>query len=120
MTTTAAALVPQQGGSETKFTPGPWVAASHFAQGEGGRTYIPVLRPGNDPVPLAVVHRDVDGYGKQEGEANAHLIAAAPELFAALAAIVKAGSPSLYSTPHFDARLETARAVLARATGAAS
>lgn len=55
----------------------PWVAAAHFAERHGGRTYIPILRPGNDPVPLAVVHRDVDGYGRNEGEANAALIVTA-------------------------------------------
>jgi hypothetical protein len=60
--------------AETAHTAGPLTADAHFAVREGGRTYIPVLRPGNDPVPLALVHRDVDGYGKGEGEANARLI----------------------------------------------
>ena len=68
----------------TESTPGPWVAATHFAERRGGRTYIPIVRPGNDPVPLAVVHRDVDGYGKAEGEANARLVAAAPTHLSAL------------------------------------
>jgi hypothetical protein len=63
-----------------EHTPGPWIVGAHFAERLGGRTYIPILRPGNDPVPIAVVHRDVDGYGQGEGEANASLIAAAPDM----------------------------------------
>lgn len=55
-------------------TPTPWVVGAHFAERQGARTYIPILRPGNDPVPLAAVHRDVDGYGRGEGEGNAAFI----------------------------------------------
>jgi hypothetical protein len=69
---------------DIKHTPGPWIASDHFVERRGGRTYIPVLRPGNDPVPVAVVHIEVDGYGRGEGQANARLIAAAPDMLAAL------------------------------------
>jgi hypothetical protein len=58
-------------------TAGPLVVGTHFAERQGARTYIPILRPGNDPVPIAVVHRDVDGYGRDEGEATAAFIVTA-------------------------------------------
>lgn len=73
----------------TTHTPGPWATDRHFAERSGGRTYLPVVRLGNDPVPIAVVHRDVDGFGRKEGEANANLISAAPEMFKALADLVQ-------------------------------
>ena len=69
-------------------TQGPWIAVKHFAERHGGRTYIPIVRPGNDPMPIAVVHRDTDRYGKEEGEANVALIASAPDLLAALRGVL--------------------------------
>jgi len=57
-------------------TPGPWVAIP----GSHGNQYCTVYGAERG---IAVV-RDLDHYRKGESEANAHLIAAAPELLDAL------------------------------------
>lgn len=67
----------ESGVAMSGHTAEPLVVGAHFAERHGGRTYIPILRPGNDPVPIAVVHRDVDGYGRDEGEATAAFIVTA-------------------------------------------
>ena len=65
--------------SETKFTPGPWTQ-------QWNGYFFDISQEGN-PFDLASVNSAWDeqcGPGTQEG--NAHLIAAAPELYEALAA----------------------------------
>lgn len=64
-------------------TPGPWIADFHNEQREGGR-FITYVRGGNQLVPIAAVPTGVEGYGRDEGRANARLIAAAPDLLAAV------------------------------------
>ncbi len=59
-------------------TPGPWVADFHNEQREGGR-FITYVRGGNQLVPIAAVPTGVEGYGREEGRANARLIAASPQ-----------------------------------------
>ena len=70
--------------TETRFTPGPWRAVTdpcHFdtlSDVIGGDTR-------RSPAPVNQLHVGVGGYaGVQEQEANAHLIASAPELYEAL------------------------------------
>lgn len=67
---------------------GPWIADFHNEQRDGGR-FITYVRGGNQLVPIAAVPTGVEGYGREEGRANARLIAAAPDLLAALSAIVE-------------------------------
>lgn len=68
-----------------QHTPGRWFADFHNERREGGR-FITMVTGGNQLVPVAAVPTGVDGYGRDEGRANARLIAAAPDLLAALIA----------------------------------
>lgn len=65
------------------FTPGPWSADFHNECRDGGR-YITHVTGGNQLVPIAAVPTGVEGYGREEGRANARLIAAVPDLLEAL------------------------------------
>lgn len=91
---------------ETKFTPGPWRV------GEMRNKYDIVIRDSNNsPVALGVVA----GYLLREAEANARLIAAAPELLDVLTRLeMVAGLGNNYDDP---VRV-SARAAIAKATGA--
>lgn len=93
-------------------TPGPWLADFHNEQRNGGR-FITHVHGGNQLVPIAAVPTGVEGYGREEGRANARLIAAAPDLLAALIAFVDGDN-----SDDMDTRYENARAALSR-TGAA-
>ena len=95
-------------------TPGPWA----FSDSD--------LTPGRFSVyhngPLAYVGDTGDGIAN--ARANARLIAAAPELLAALQALVQAERernecPGFASAGNFVRATEAARAAIARATGAA-
>jgi hypothetical protein len=66
--------------SETKFTPGPW--------GLDASVQFITVGP-EDGFPVAEITVDTDEYGKDEHWANAHLIAAAPSLYAACERIVQ-------------------------------
>ena len=86
--------------SETKWTPGPWVVVSHGSIAEylGPR----VCRNGNISADIKLCgNRWVEGAWKDDAEAHAnmHLIAAAPDLYAALGKC--------------DALIKSAQAVLA-------
>lgn len=63
---------------QVKHTVGPWLADFHNEQRNGGR-FITHVRGGNQLVPIAAVPTGVEGYGREEGRANARLIAAAPD-----------------------------------------
>lgn len=65
--------------SKPKFTPGPWFSVTRLS---GSENHHGFKICGNDGWALAeVMPVDEDGI---EGKANAHLIAAAPELYEAL------------------------------------
>ena len=75
--------------AETKFTPGPWEAVEieeglfHIHSPKGDR---------HNPVPVAVLDHHRDGHEETRTvrtPANAHLIAAAPELYEALRIALK-------------------------------
>lgn len=93
----------------TQHTPGPWVAKSFHVEGPSGGAVADVYRPHGDG---AVTTAEYSA-GRM---ANARLIAAAPDLLAALRALVdiyaKVGGP-LAVDPHVAA----ARAAIARAEG---
>lgn len=94
--------------SETKFTPGHWVYAGRLGFGH-------LISPN-----IAVAYGG-DGSGRaDDGLANANLIAAAPDLYAALCDLLEnekyqtmvGGNPRAV-----DAMLERARAALSKARG---
>lgn len=110
MTSTAAALVPQQGGSETKFTPGPWEVSGDGIWAKspfGARVKIMTLTFS----PLNGIH----------GEANGIVAAAATDMLAVLKLI--SAHYENQNVNHVDFRVEAKRLAdmaIARATGAAS
>lgn len=92
--------------SDTQHTPGPWFAtpdsyAVYERDGYGYRGDTMCALPGGDPAIRA---------------ANARLIAAAPELLAALQAVL----PYLGGTVIFAPEQAAARAAIAKATGVQS
>lgn len=105
--------------SETKHTPGPWRYGAPWDKPNGGRTifgrhvdeYIADVYAGH--------HAD-DSVDGPRGEANARLIAAAPDLLAALEAYVagdfEAQGSTLAAQRH-NARRDAARAAIAKARG---
>lgn len=74
---------PSTGGVTAGHTPGPWIADFHNEQRDGGR-FITYVRGSNQLVPIAAVPTGVEGYGREEGRANAALIGAAPDLWLAV------------------------------------
>jgi hypothetical protein len=109
--------------SETKFTPGPWSQAHRETRTSWGYS-TEVFTPRNDEVVATVAWypRDADEGGAigTYREANAHLIAAAPELYEALVHFIEdptfqvavGGNPNVV-----DRMLDHARAALAKARG---
>ena len=92
-------------------TPGPWSAPRN---GLDGAVYAENAPKGQ----LWRITDRVHGLSDEELAANAKLIAAAPELLAALEDIVRAEWTTVTlqgMTPQHRARLETARAVIAKA-----
>lgn len=73
-----------------KHTPGPWNDGLYHEGRDGGRFRTFVTSPDNI-VPIACVPTGVEGYGREEGRANAHLIAAAPELLEACKLAIPSG-----------------------------
>lgn len=103
----------------SKFTPGPWTVAANMR----GLGNVPVAGV-ETPAGLALANCGA------HGEANARLIASAPDLLEALQAIVEASKctvagqdyypPQALSTgPALMSAICAARAAIARATGAA-
>lgn len=97
------------------FTPGPWVVAEDDASNRPARGTRVVVRATDD---TEFVLADCGAANNERGRANARLIAAAPDLYEALRAMVLNGeahadcSRSLPSLP-----LARARAALAKAEG---
>ena len=103
--------------AEPKFTPGPWVAHYQGVYANGGvDTYSgAVLGRVATAEPLSA--SDEDGrFWTASGceEANAHLIAAAPELYNAVRALLK-----LHEAHHNEPLHAQAREILAKAEGKA-
>lgn len=73
-------------------------------------------------VPIAAVPSGVEGYGREEGRANAQLIAAVPELLEALEYIIdqfaEGNDPRVDDDGDEVDPLENARAAIAKARGA--
>ncbi len=105
--------------SETKFTPGPWYASDLFVDSVGGN--------GRPSLEICDLHNSLFG---KEVPANAHLIAAAPELYEALEETLAVIEDYLswsedarvmgemeINAFQSDGRIEVVRAALAKARG---
>lgn len=90
--------------SESKHTPGPWVAK----EWDECQTAIHPDKTGDGRQPLIAIISV--GPGRPDGEANSRLIAAAPDMLAALRELVRVGDRK---TVEWD----RARAAIAKAEG---
>ena len=104
---------PESGGAG-KWTPGPWKVAPEFSQDHGQFSI-----GGPDGHEIAAVTAWI-GAERLEATANAHLIATAPDLYAALCRVCnELEMPGERGVLHdVPAALEAARAALAKARGA--
>lgn len=99
-------------------TPGPWAVSDHALDAK--HTILDAKR-GNRVGRFAIAQL-ISGYTEDEAEANAHLIAAAPELLAALVEMERLATSELWNTgvmkPEFGRALTQARAAITKATNA--
>lgn len=96
-------------------TKGPWTASEHGAYGDYNGNSIVIL---GDDLRIAVVL----GYDNEETQANARLIAAAPELLEAVQALIDWNEAqtklSFYDRmEQFNAAMDKARAAIAKVKG---
>lgn len=100
--------------AETTHTPGPWTVIRSKMATDGAFDYA--IGTDGSPVIAEAFGRDAKG-GWPNAEANARLIAAAPEMLAAL----QEAEGELYQVPPADAEQErvlaVVRAAIAKATG---
>lgn len=103
--------------NETKFTPGPWRMIADDTGGQFAGWPSVVATPERD---LAIVHRAGfkqeywEGEGLRVSLANAKLIAAAPDLYAALAEMCRQFT---YGNPDQRAAISAGLAALDKARG---
>lgn len=91
-----------------KHTPGPWRVVSFTARGSGGGCYVGISSEHHDCLAEVVIRMD-DEPPSLKLLTNAQLIAAAPEILAALRAML--------DDDDHDAAKVQARAAIAKATG---
>lgn len=110
--------------SETRFTPGPWrVVVVDYSRGEDAS--IEVVHGRGEVVAQTITRELATESDRFDGDkANAHLIAAAPYLYAALEKIANemqsaSSRGRRVSVEWLDLRIETARAALRKARGEA-
>ena len=101
--------------AETKFTPGPWVADYH-----GSRGHIKSVptdsKPGVTPTPTVCRYDyTAPSISNESKKANAHLIAAAPELYEALSGLLYHDENGIGEG--YDEVIEAARLALTKARG---
>ena len=100
--------------TKQKHTPGPWttIEAKNFYLGYPGT--VEIHAPDWDA--LAVVHVETNGKPSEEGEANARLITAAPDLLEVLRSLTAVARRYL---PDYDEHpeIQAADAAIAKATG---
>ncbi len=93
---------------ETKFTPGPWIAGKYMFDAD-----LPFVDIYADEAPIGL-KLPAMAYG-EKAEANAHLIAAAPDMYAALEDIARG---KLQGPGNFETYvIAIAEKVLAKARG---
>lgn len=95
--------------SATKFTPGPWVVNPITAQ-------VDVMRD-DGPLPICLMLWPTKVRSEAETEANANLIAAAPEMYESLRSIVENWDFEHGDTPVYDPDIVMAREALKKARG---
>lgn len=108
----------------SKFTPGPWEASQVDIYDEDPRRWSVLAGGGQNEATyfIATIENGLPGEIMATEEANARLIAAAPEMYAALEMFLDAQSDYETNAPDIAARkheaaLELARAALAKADG---
>ena len=100
-------------------TPGPWEFVPKLTASENHRGYFVRAEKTTQTGMWALADVQPGDEDGKLGEANARLIAAAPELLAALRLIKHATSPELDDGGEHEAAYELACAAIAKATGAA-
>lgn len=113
----------------TKHTPGPWKWSNWY--GPKGKEKRNLQPPPNHGTILVAVEMQINGSAYKMSEANARLIAAAPELLEALEEIVTELHGAIYNRAlstwatkevaykHADGLVEKYRALIAKAKGEA-
>lgn len=99
-------------------TPGPWVYVPKLSASENHKGFFVRAEKSTNNGYWALADVQPGDEDGRVGEANARLIAAAPELLAALQAIVAldvGDKPALW---HFAEEFDAARAAITKATGA--
>lgn len=96
----------------SKHTHGPWKAYPCHREGY-------TIWAGTETDPICVIDsQDYEGrYGALMHEADAHLIAAAPELLEALKVMVRLYAGQIQNNGGYDIALELAREAIAKAKG---
>lgn len=102
--------------TEAKHTPGPWAYVPMLTASENHKGYfVRAANPARGFWALATVQPgDTDG---ALGLANARLIAAAPDLLAALVVLVEEKADYMRRNPEREHAIKMARAAIAMATG---
>ena len=121
--------------SKTKFTPGPWEWCDSYSEYTDQKTQSLVGNDGYDSILCCDGESNSPPCLGETGEANAHLIAAAPDLYAELETLVaeletlwdegETDDLDLYEMEDLEqkqeakllANIETAKAALAKARG---
>lgn len=118
--------------TEQKHTPGPWTLCTHLesagkdrACGCGYRGVIfgpshdpamAICQPGHDPAAKGEEGTEPQRYPREVELANARLIAASPDLLAALIPFTQRGLFEGWSPEEWNDMLENARAAITKAT----
>ncbi len=95
--------------TQTTHTPGPWIL-------EKGKAHDLIVD--KDGTPIAEINTFIGPFGRDENNANAHLIAAAPELLRAIELIINSDMAQREEDEgNISTELSIARAAYAKATG---
>lgn len=100
--------------SGAKHTPAPWAVHPRVAVVDAGP-----IRANGLLTPVCQLLWPTDARTEAETEANAHLIAAAPDLFEALEVLVQLDAADVFTKDAWFDAFKAARAALAKARGAA-
>jgi len=103
---------------ESIHTPGPWKSSGRFGNGHDTKWLIHHKSDGRDGGYFCeVVPLHVTAEAMATAEANVRLIAAAPDMLAALRAIAEIHPQQTYARPWLHEAIKTAQAAVAKATG---
>jgi hypothetical protein len=102
--------------SEAKFTPGPWYAVNRGTKHEPMMSVMAARIAGQKPRHEVALCATGDSPQEME-DANAHLIAAAPDLYKALKACIKALNNDTTVWDNYWSAVKAGDAALAKAEG---